>query len=177
MGYEEDARKRVYRLYNQVMKKFILSHDVIMDESAKISDREVVSETIIIKNEKEAPTTLSKAKEFGLKLDDLWPSDATTPTREKTAETSATQESITVRPKLAWDTATRVKGNTLLPTRTANEYQPRGSGTIRIPGGPLFAEAQFALLAGQEEEPQTLTDALNSKQNDKSRAAWHPEPT
>ena len=175
MGYEEDAGSRVYRLYNPITKKVILSGNVIVDESPKMSDTQVVSETITTEREKAAPTTISQAKE--LDLEDFQPLDAIIPNLENIGETSGMQESITVRPRLAAVTGTGAKANTLLSTERANKDQPRRSRRMGIPSGPLDTEAQFALLAGEAEEPQTLTDALNSKDKDKWRDAWYAELT
>jgi len=53
MGYEEDAGSRVYRLYDPVKRKVIVSRDVMIDESSVISNPHDSSTTMVIEWEKD----------------------------------------------------------------------------------------------------------------------------
>lgn len=74
MGYEEDAGSIVYRLYDPIGKKIILSWEITVDESTTTSDAEVVSQTRTTEREKEAPVTV--LQESQVNLNEFLPLDA-----------------------------------------------------------------------------------------------------
>ena len=96
VGYEEDAGSRVYRLYDPIGKKAILSRDVIVDESSTISDTEIISQTQNPEKQKEGPTT--ESQESLADLEDFQPLDAIIPKPEASQQTMGILDSITVRP-------------------------------------------------------------------------------
>ena len=55
--------------------------------------------------------------------------------------------------------------------------QPRKSQRTLKSSGQVASPGNFALLAGQDLEPATLTDALNSKEREQWTAAWKSELT
>ena len=175
VGYEEDAGTRVYRLYNPITKKVILSRDVIIDESPIISDTGVVSHTTT-NRDKEAPTTVSEEREGN--LDYFQTLDPITPLVNEIEDSSDIQDTITVRKHLAPQNIPPVERNrspkrpelpTSIPQRRSHRVQQSGSR--------VDSQAQFALVAGLDQEPQTLTEALNSEDRDEWRAAWLAELT
>ena len=58
---------------------------------------------------------------------------------------------------------------------TQSDSLPQRSQRIGKPGGEAEFQAQFALLAGQDLDLETLTDALNSPEHENWIAAWQSE--
>ena len=150
VGYEEDAGSRVYRLYDPIGKKIILSRDVIVDESSTTSDREIISQTQNAEKEKEAPTTV--LQESLADLEDFEPLDAIIPEPEATQQTMGILDSITVRPRSVPQTVTRRATNTLAAVSSASEPLARSSRRVGKYSEPANFQAQFVLLACEEEE-------------------------
>ena len=86
------------------------------------------------------------------------PLDTIVPSSTPMAEGRAIQESITVRPRVG--------------TRSTREV---GRNKVSLFSGQVASHSNFALLAGQDLEPATLTDALNSKEGESWTAPWQSE--
>jgi len=84
-------------------------------------------------------------------------------------------DTITVRPKLANGTLLQEMEVRIVNRGTQSDSLPRRSQRIGKPGGEVQFQAQFALLAGQDLESETLTDALNSPERENWIAAWQSE--
>jgi len=175
VGYEEDAGTRVYRRYDSIRKRVILSRDVIIDEISIISDAGLVSDTTTTKWEKEASATVPEVREEN--LEDFQPLDAIVPPIEPIVEPTGIQDAVTVHPALAAQSSRPNQQHTVPAIAKRADTQPRGSQRTRLPSGLFDCQAQFALVAGLGEEPQTLTEALSSEDSVQWRAARESELT
>ena len=128
VGYEEDAGSRVYRLYDPIGKKIMLSRDVIVDESSTTSDTEVVSETRNTENEKEAPPTVSQESQAN--VEDFLPLDAIVPQEVGSELNTGIKDSITVRPRSVLPSTSRRDTNTLAAVPPASEPLARRSQRV-----------------------------------------------
>jgi len=175
VGYEEDAGTRVYRLYDPIRKRVILSRDVIIDETSIISDTGVVSHTTTTKREKEASATEPEVREVN--LEDFQPLDAIVPPIEPVVEPTGIQDTITLRQALGPQSSRPNQQHPVPAIAKRANTQPRRSQRTPLSSGLFDSQAQFALVAGFGEEPQTLTEALSSKDSVQWRAAWESELT
>ena len=96
VGYEEDAGSRVYRLYDPVKRKVIVSRDVMIDESSVISSPHESSMTTVIEWEKD--THLKELQKGETREDGFQPLDTISPEADSPDRTMGIQETITVRP-------------------------------------------------------------------------------
>lgn len=174
VGYEEDAGTRVYWLYDPIKKKLILLRDLIIYELSTISDAEAVSHTTSTEGVKEAPTTVSEVRDMS--PEDFQTLDAIVPLLSPNEEPTGILESITVRPALAPQNKRLPGKRTLSATEQQSDSVPRRSQRMQTSGSGN-SHTQFALLAGPEEEPPTLTEALNSQEKPHWHAAWESELT
>ena len=101
VGYEEDARLRVYRLFDQAERRVILSRYVIIDESSprRYDIQDLSNTATIIEWDKDASTTQPE-KEV-VEQNQFMPLDTIVPPSSPTTEEAGIQDSITVRPRLA----------------------------------------------------------------------------
>lgn len=175
VGYEEDAGTRVYRLFEPITKKVHLSRNVIIDESSIISETGVLSHTTTDR-EKEAPTTVLKEREGN--EDDFQPLDPIITLVTPTEDGTGIQDTITVRKQLATQNMKPVDKTHLPQLQELETPTPqRRSQRAQKPSGLFDSQAQFALVAGLDQEPQTLTEALSSEEREQWRTAWLAELT
>jgi len=125
--------------------------------------------------EEEAPLALSESREPT--PDYFKPLDGIVPPVAPTEQPTGIHDSITVRPLSVRQSIVQGKQPQLPKKPPVNPSEPGRSRRTRDTGGIFSPQAQFALLAGQEEEPQRLTDALASDQKEEWRAAWQSELT
>jgi len=176
VGYEEDARTRVYRLYNPEHSKILVSRDVIIDQSSVIHNPGECSSTTKIELEKEGAP--EDPKEGETNYEDFQPLDSIIPPAGVADSAMEMEDSITLRPRSTGTDITGRENNSSASTGDQSYSHPRPSQRMRKTGGLVASQAYYALLAGQEEhEPVTLTDALSCNEREKSRAAWESELT
>ena len=176
VGYEEDAGTRVYRLYGTLKRKVILSRDVIIDKSSKANDANNFSTTTTIEWEKETRTTPTQQREA--EKEDFLPLENIVPPLTPMSESgSGILETITVRPRPENESLLHGERERIVDTVPSGNSQQRRSQRVRNSSGHPEHQAQFALLAGQDLEPETLTDALNSPEREHWIAAWQSELT
>ena len=188
VGYEEDAGSKVYKLYNTSSKRVILSRDVIIDESQEVVIAEPQLPTLGWEPELESlPHTIREDSSDGfLYLDPI------TPQADQRSFSSATDnihDSIIVRLWVAqpWPagTGTGAGAGAGVGAGTGTGTGPpavvqtdngrrdklgvQRSGRNKEREELFHSGANFALVAtGEDAEPQTLTDALNSLE----KAQW-----
>ena len=160
VGYEEDTGSRVYQLYDPIIKRIICSRDVIIDEASIMAKAPAKTDKTIVKWEEEAPLAVSESREPT--PDYFKPLDGIVPPLAPTEQPTGIHDSITVRPLSVRQNIVQGKKPQLPKKPPVNPSEPQRSRGTRDTGGIFSPQAQFALLAGQEEEPQTLTDALAS---------------
>jgi len=133
VGYEEDAGSRVYRLYNPITKKVVVSRDVIIDELSVIGNAQEVSHITSTEWNKEAPTTALKQSE--VEEEDFQRLDTIIPPVRPIEEIAGIQESITVRPRLAVQDITQGERNAIQEAGQEKASKPRRSQRMRQPSG------------------------------------------
>ena len=176
VGYEENAGSRVYRLYDTEKKKFVLSRDVIIDESSVAKQLPEKSQ-ITIGWQNDVATPVPEPNDTSETY--YRPLDAITPQISPPTVSSEIMDAITVRPAGPPQKTpaighsgrgSRVKASTQIPS------QPRRSRRIPQIGEVEDVTGHYALFAGEEEiEPQSLTEALSGDQKKEWRAAWESE--
>ena len=176
VGYQESAGSRVYRLYEPIGKRFLISRDVIIDQSPVILEAKEVSDTMI--GWRNATKALAQEEETSSESD-FRPLDTITPSTVLPAADIDIQETITLRPTMPPPTTTdsrATRGRAREAVREQTPSVPRRSQRKGNPSNNSLSQANYAVLAGAEElEPQTLTEALSGTQKAEWRLAWLSE--
>ena len=178
VGYEEDAGSRVYKLYDTINKKTIISRDVIIDESQTAAGVGPAQTTAEWEPEQETlPQAVSEIPQS-----EFQPLEPITPQPNRRRFSSATdiQDTITLRPRSSISPNTSPTPSIVVEKekeRELGETDVRRSQRNRH--RELFRSgAHFALMAkSTEPEPQTLTEALSCSKKVKWKAAWEAELT
>ena len=164
---------KVYRLYNQDKKTIILSRDIITDESS-VAPNEQYSEVRKAMIEWE-PEPKTESAQVSVKITDTFnrlERITPAPAQLELITTPSIQDTIVLRQPVAnpENIETRERGQQQFGLRRSERNRRREE---------MFAgQGNFALMAKTEDlEPQTLTDALSSAENDKWREAWESELT
>ena len=178
VGYQEDAGSRVYRVYNAVTKKLLLSRDVIFDESREEHRKELSQTTIgwIQEEPTVSPQVRCNSGEEFQHLDPVSPP----PTETGSPVAEDIQDQIVLRPQLAriQDSPSRQKQGEIVEEQRREQggSAMRRSQRNRRPAELFRPGVHFALVANcGEPEPQTLIDALNCSEKAKWKQAWESE--
>ena len=162
VGYDENAGRKTYRVYNPVLKRTSSSRDVIIDElgitKEKDNRREGGDEIQLTLPELSEPTEDDSEEDRGIPLDPISPQ--VTGGGELDPEEFG-GDTIVVTPLISGVATT---------DKEVSRDRLRSSGRQRK-GGQNFARAMVANL----EEPHTLKEALEREDSTEWREAWVSE--
>jgi len=156
-----------------------LSRDVIIDQSSVTNQPNDRSDTTI-GWENKTSTHLPAPHQLVTSEDHFHPLDSRTPSVSTPSPNTEMLEAITLRPDLVSQGRPSTRQSTLKakPRPWAKgSLEPRRSQRITQPYLPGEPHGHYALFAGhEEEEPQTLTEALSGNLREEWKSAWESEP-